>query len=67
MIAAGILMVMLPALDAVLNGLASLLQLAIYPAYACAFTLLYYDLRVRKEAFDIEYLGDQMGMWSQAE
>jgi len=51
-----------PALEAPLVGFAGLLQLIIYPVYACAFTLLYYDLRVRKEAFDIEYLGRQLGI-----
>lgn len=36
------------------------LSLLIYPLYTCVFTLFYYDLRVRKEAFDLEYLGRQL-------
>ena len=37
----------------VLSGLAGLL---LYPLQAIAVTLLYYDLRIRKEAFDLEML-----------
>ncbi len=56
------LTILSPGLEAPIAGFAGLLQLIIYPVYACAFTLLYYDLRVRKEAFDIEYLGRQLGI-----
>jgi hypothetical protein len=38
-----------------------LLQLLLFPLVACAFTLLYYDLRVRKEAFDLELLSRELG------
>lgn len=31
------------------------------PILPCAFTLLYYDLRVRREAFDLQILSDQLG------
>jgi hypothetical protein len=65
MVAATVLAVLVPALEAVISGLSAILQLIVYPAFAGAFTLLYYDLRVRKEAFDIQYLGDQLGMWSE--
>jgi len=65
LIAAAVLSVLVPALEAVISGLSAIVQLVIYPAFAAAFTLLYYDLRVRKEAFDIQYLGDQLGMWSE--
>jgi hypothetical protein len=37
----------------VLSGLAGLL---LYPLQAIAVTLLYYDLRIRKEGFDLEML-----------
>jgi len=40
----------------------ALIQLMVYPVLPCAFTLLYYDLRVRKEAFDLEYLSRQMDL-----
>jgi hypothetical protein len=61
-IASSGLTILSPGLEAPIAGFAGLLQLIIYPVYACAFTLLYYDLRVRKEAFDIEYLGRQLGI-----
>ncbi len=64
MIAATVLAFLVPALEAVIFGLSAILQLLVYPAFAAAFTLLYYDLRVRREAFDIQYLGDQLGLWS---
>ncbi|HXY68537.1 MAG TPA: hypothetical protein VEH62_03745 [Gemmatimonadales bacterium] len=41
--------------------LSQLIQLVLHPIIPCAFTLLYYDLRVRKEAFDLELLGQQLG------
>lgn len=41
---------------------AQLLSLALYPIFACVFTLFYYDLRVRKEGFDLEYLARQLGL-----
>jgi len=31
------------------------------PILPCALTLLYYDFRVRREAFDIEILSEQLG------
>jgi hypothetical protein len=42
--------------------LGQLLDLVIRPVIACAFTLFYYDLRVRKEAFDLELLSQQLGL-----
>jgi hypothetical protein len=41
--------------------LVALVQLLIYPVFGCALTLFYYDLRVRKEAFDLEHLSRQIG------
>jgi len=35
---------------------ASLIQMMIYPLLYCVLTVAYYDLRVRKEAFDLEML-----------
>jgi hypothetical protein len=40
----------------------SLVRIMVYPLIACVFTLLYYDLRVRKEAFDLEHLSQQIGL-----
>ena len=41
--------------------LASLLGIVLAPILPCALTLLYYDLRVRREAFDLEILSAQLG------
>lgn len=35
--------------------------LFLYPFTSCVFTLFYYDLRVRKEAFDLELLSQHLG------
>lgn len=41
--------------------LASLLGIVLAPILPCALTLLYYDLRVRREAFDLQILSNQLG------
>lgn len=41
---------------------AQLVGLVVYPILNCVFTLFYYDLRVRKEGFDLEHLSQQLGM-----
>lgn len=43
---------------------AACLSLLFYPLISCVLTLFYYDLRVRKEGFDLEMLGQQLGMVS---
>jgi len=40
---------------------ASLIGIALAPILPCALTLLYYDLRVRREAFDLQVLSQQLG------
>ncbi len=50
-----------PALEPVSTVLLALLLLLYYPLLTCVFTLFYYDLRVRKEAFDLEMLAEQLG------
>ena len=40
--------------------LASALQVLIYPLVYCVLTVAYYDLRVRKEAFDLEVLAQTL-------
>jgi hypothetical protein len=40
---------------------ASLLGVMLAPILPCALTLLYYDLRVRREAFDLQILSEQLG------
>jgi uncharacterized membrane protein len=39
-----------------------LVFLFLYPFTSCVFTLFYYDLRVRKEAFDLEVLSRNLGI-----
>lgn len=50
-----------PALQPFLVVVASLLGILLAPIMPCALTLLYYDLRVRREAFDLEMLSQQLG------
>ncbi len=52
----------IPALLLTTQVLAAAFQLVLTPLVACVFTLLYYDLRVRKEAFDLEILSSQLGL-----
>ena len=39
-----------------------LVFLFLYPFTSCVFTLFYYDLRVRKEAFDLQVLSQNLGI-----
>ncbi len=48
-------------LDTVVMLLAAVVSLLVYPLISCVFTLFYYDLRVRKEAFDLQVLSQQLG------
>ena len=48
------------ALDATVTVLVAVVSLLIYPLITCVFTLFYYDLRVRKEGFDLEVLSRQL-------
>jgi len=57
----GVVGKMLGQVDAVLAVLGAAASLLIYPVISCVFTLFYYDLRVRKEGFDIEMLSQQVG------
>ncbi len=50
----------IPALRTTFDVGAQLLWLLVYPIIPCALTLFYYDLRVRREAFDIEHLSRQI-------
>lgn len=42
--------------------LSTLLSIVLAPLLPCALTLLYYDLRVRREAFDLQILAEQLGI-----
>jgi hypothetical protein len=37
-------------------------SIVVVPLLSCIFTLMYYDLRVRREAFDLQILGQQLGI-----
>ncbi|HEY6158735.1 MAG TPA: hypothetical protein VIV88_14880 [Gemmatimonadales bacterium] len=52
----------LPALGITLTALGYLLPLVLAPVLAAVITLMYYDLRVRREAFDLQVLGRQLGI-----
>jgi len=45
----------------VLTVAGGLVQMLVYPMFYCALTVAYYDLRVRKEGFDLEILADALG------
>lgn len=51
-----------PPLGHALEILAAVLPVALTPLLACVFTLMYYDLRVRREAFDLQILSQQLGI-----
>jgi hypothetical protein len=41
-------------------ALAGVVQLFLYPLFYCVLTVAYYDLRVRKEGFDLEVLAQTL-------
>ncbi|HVH67944.1 MAG TPA: hypothetical protein VM716_08760 [Gemmatimonadales bacterium] len=49
-------------LEALVKVLLALVSMLVYPLISCVFTLFYYDLRVRKEGFDLEVLSGQLGI-----
>ena len=51
-----------PALGVTLTALGYVLPLILAPVFAAVITLMYYDLRVRREAFDLQVLGQQLGI-----
>ena len=46
---------------AVTQIISSVLIIPIYPLLAVVSTLLYYDLRIRKEGFDLEVMSRELG------
>ena len=52
----GILGGVMGGLDVVLAVIGACVSMLIYPVISCVFTVFYYDLRVRKEGFDLEML-----------
>lgn len=59
-IVGGLAMTVSSAFAPITTVLIGVLLLLYYPLAACVFTLFYYDLRVRKEGFDLELLADQL-------
>ena len=51
-----------PALSIALAALATVVPVLLTPAVAAVITLMYYDLRVRREAFDLQMLSRQLGI-----
>ena len=44
----------------VVLAVGGIVQMLIYPLFYCVLTVLYYDLRVRKEGFDLELLASSL-------
>ena len=57
---AGLLNGVIGGVDALVALLGAAISLLIYPLISCVFTVFYYDLRVRKEGFDLEMLSRQL-------
>lgn len=51
-----------PGLVPLTVALTSFVGILLAPILPCAMTLLYYDLRVRREAFDLQVLSQQLGI-----
>jgi hypothetical protein len=58
--AAGMAAAFSPGLQGVVLTISTLLQIVLMPVMLVGFTLFYYDLRIRKEALDLELLGSQL-------
>jgi hypothetical protein len=56
----GILAGVMGGMDVVLAVIGACVSMLIYPVISCVFTVFYYDLRVRKEGFDLEMLSRAM-------
>ena len=40
----------------------SVVSIALAGALPCVYTMMYYDLRMRREGFDLQLLGQQLGI-----
>ena len=58
---AGVLRFSSSSTAAILLVFAAVLHVILTPVLPCVFTLMYYDLRVRREAFDLELLSQHLG------
>jgi hypothetical protein len=53
-----------PVVAQAIEVVSAALPIIVMPLLSCVFTLMYYDLRVRREAFDLQILGQQLGISS---
>jgi len=51
-----------PVLDLPVNVVNSLVSIVLAPVMSCMLTLFYYDVRMRREGFDLQVLGHQIGI-----
>ncbi len=58
----GFFSIQLPLIGHVIQIVSAALPILMYPIFSCILTLIYYDLRVRREAFDLQILGQQLGI-----
>lgn len=58
----GFFSVTLPIVGHATQVVSGALPILVYPIFSCIVTLIYYDLRVRREAFDLQVLGQQLGI-----
>lgn len=56
----GILLLESPVFGQIIQVAAAALPMILTPLFSCVLTLLYYDLRVRREGFDLEMLSQQL-------
>ncbi|HEV2749952.1 MAG TPA: hypothetical protein VGV12_05440 [Gemmatimonadales bacterium] len=52
----------MPGLSIALSAVATIVPVILTPAISAVITLMYYDLRVRREAFDLQVLGERLGI-----
>ena len=58
----GYLRIDMPAVGQAVEVFSAALPIVVMPLLSCIFTVMYYDLRVRREAFDLQILGQQLGI-----
>lgn len=51
-----------PVIGQAVEVFSAAMPIVVMPLLSCVFTLMYYDLRVRREAFDLQILGQQLGI-----
>ena len=51
-----------PVIGQAIEVVSAALPIVAMPLLSCVFTLMYYDLRVRREAFDLQILSQQLGI-----